>query len=348
MMRCFVRATSSRVPFWFLAVIVALAGGAARQAEPEPKLSPPATICKIPALDDKAFCLPERADTLLRTGRFDILQVRKPTSGLGGALIFFLEFPDDHFVIKAKWKTSKKGGHGFNNEPRKELAAYKAQSLFLKPEEFVVPPTVGKCITTATIHDKVPDAAETFDGAPCVFGVLTYWLNNVNADQVLDASRFDSDPAYRQSVANLNLLTYLIDHHDTRPSNFLVSTDKAHPRTFSIDNGLAFSGYRNPLFMFTKTNWAKILVPALPREQLERLRKLTRRDLDTLLTVSQYSVTSSGMVEVPPTSAFSESSGVRREGDVIQFGLTRKEVDGVAVRLKALLERVDRGEIKVF
>jgi len=343
-----VRSTSFRGPFWILAVIVALGGCAARLAQPELPLSPPAKVCNAPALEEKSFCLPSKADAMLRTGKFDILQVRKPSSGLGGARVFVLGYPGDHLVIKAKWKTSKKGGHGFNNEPRKELAAYKAQSLFLTPEEFVVPPTVGRCITTATIHEKVPDAAETFDGAPCVFGVLSYWLINVNADHVFDASRFDSDSAYRQSVANLNLLTYLIDHHDTRPSNFLVSTDKAHPRTFSIDNGLAFSGFRNPIILFTKTNWAHIIVPELPREQLARLRKLTRHDLDTLLTVAQYSVTPEGLVEVPPTSAFSDSSGVRREGDVIQLGLTRREVDGVAARLNALLEKVDRGKIKVF
>jgi hypothetical protein len=317
-------------------------------AQPEMPLSPPAKICSDPGLDKKAFCLPKQAEKMLRTGKFDILEVRKPSSGLGGAQVFFLKYPDDHLVIKAKWKTSAKGGHGFNNEPRKELAVYKMQSLFLTPEESVVPPTVGRCITTATIHEKVPDAKETFDGVPCVYGVLSYWLTNVSPDGVLDATRFDSDPAYRQNVADLNLLTYLIDHRDTRRSNFLISTDPAHPRTFAVDNGLAFSGFRNPIILFTKTNWAKIIVPALPREQLERLRKLTRRDLDTLLIVAQYSVTPDGMKEVPPTQALSDSKGVRREGDVIQFGLTRGEVDSVAERLKALLEKVDRGEIKVF
>jgi hypothetical protein len=33
---------------------------------------------------------------------------------------------------------------------------------------------------------------------------------------------------------------------------------------------------------------------------------------------------------------------------VIQLGLTRKEVDSVEKRLKSLLEKVDRGKIKVF
>jgi hypothetical protein len=324
-----------------------LGGCAARRAQPELPLTPPATICNNPALGAKSFCLPRQAEALLRTGKFDILQVGKPSSGTGGSRILFLGYPDDHVVIKVKWKTSAKGGHAFNNDPRREIAAYKAQSLFLEPEEFVVPPTIGRCIPTATFRDKVRPADETFDGAPCVFGVLSYWLTNVSADGVFDLSRFHSDSAYRQSVANMNLLTYLIDHRDTRRSNFLVSTDKAHPRTFSIDNGLAFSGFRNPIAYFMK-DWADIIVPELPRKQLERLRQLTPRDLDTLLTVAQYSVTPDGLVEVPATAAFSESSGVRRKGEVIQFGLTRREVDAIAARLKALLERVDRGKIKTF
>lgn len=344
------RTASYRGSFWIFAGILALGGCAARMAEPKLTLSSPAKVCNDRALDDKSFCVPKQAEEMLRTGKFEVLQVRKPSSGLGGALIFFLRYPDDDLVVKAKWKSSAKGGDAFNNAPRKELAAYKAQALFLTPQEFVIPPTVGRCIETATFREQVhlgKQVEETFEGAPCIFGVFSFWLTNVSPDHVFDAARFDSDPDYRQSVANLNLLTYLIDHRDTRPSNFLVSTDKAHPRAFAVDNGLAFSGFRNPVSFFID-DWSEILVPALPRKQLDRLRKLTRRDLDTLLTVAQYSVTPQGLKEVPPTQALSETSGVRREGDVIQLGLTRHEVDAIAARLKALLERVDGGKIKVF
>jgi hypothetical protein len=334
-----------------LAGIVELGGCAARMAGPEPKLTPPGTICNDAALDPKSFCVPERAEALMRTGAFDIVQVAKPSSGLGGSLIVFLHYPHDHdLMIKAKWKTSHKGGDGFNNEPRKELAAYKIQSLFLDPKDFVVPPTVGRCIPIATFQEqmKVKAADETFEGAPCVFGLLAYWLTNVSSDGVWDPDRFESDPAYRRSVANMNLVTYLIDHRDTRRSNFLVSTDRAHPGRSPSTTASPFSGFRNPLAWSTKINWAKIIVPALPQETLKRLARLTRHDLDTLLTAAQYSVTAKGLVDVPPTPALSQPGGVRREGDVIQLGLTSQEVDGVEKRLKSLLEKVDRGEIKVF
>jgi hypothetical protein len=128
-----VRSTKSRDPFWILALILSFVGCAAKMALPEMPLSSPAKVCSNPALDKKAFCLPKRAEAMLQTGKFDIVDVRKPSSGLGGAQVFFLKYSDDDTVIKAKWKTSDKGGHGFNNEPRKELAVYKMQSLFLEP-----------------------------------------------------------------------------------------------------------------------------------------------------------------------------------------------------------------------
>jgi hypothetical protein len=314
---------------------------------PELPLTSPAKLCNDAALGAKSFCLPKRADAMLRTGQFDIKQAWTNSSGIGGSEVFILEYPGEHTTIKAKWSTSEKGGTGFNNNPRKELAAFKVQTLFLEPEEYVVPPTVGRCLESAAVRNYLPKAKETFVGAPCVFGVLQYWLNNMTDKNVFDAARFESDPAYRRSVADMNLLTYLIDHRDTKQANFLISTDPKHPRAFSVDNGMAFSGIRHPVAYFKK-GWAKIIVPALPNEQIERLRKVTRHDLDTLLTVSQYSVTPHGLVETTPTAAFSDKVGVRRDGDVIQFGLTRHEVDGIEKRLKTLLGRIDRDEIKVF
>jgi hypothetical protein len=332
---------------WTTAGILAVGGCATRVAGPDVPLTSPAELCHDAALDAKSFCLPTQAEEMLRTGQFDVKQVRTNSTGIGGSDVFVLEYPGEHTVIKAKWSTSKKGGTGFNTNPRKEIAAFKVQMLFLEPEEYVVPPTVGRCLEDAAVRDLLPKVKGAFEGAPCVFGVLQYWLINVTDKNVFDAARFESDPAYRRSVADMNLLTYLIDHRDTKQANFLISTDPKRPRAFSVDNGMAFSGFRNPIAYF-KEGWAKIIVPALPKKEIERLRKLTRHDLDTLLTVSQYSVTPHGLVEVPATAAISDEEGVRREGDVIQIGLTRDEVDGIENRLKTLLGKVDRDEIKVF
>ena len=44
---------------------------------------------------------------------------------------------------------------------------------------------------------------------------------------------------------------------------------------------------------------------------------------------------------------FSKSSGVRREGNELQMGLTKSEINAVYRLLTKLLERVDQGEISV-
>ena len=54
--------------------------------------------------------------------------------------------------------------------------------------------------------------------------MFSYWLQKVSSHDVLDTKRFRSDERYRRHVADLNLVTYLVDHHDSRKGNFLVST----------------------------------------------------------------------------------------------------------------------------
>ena len=57
-----------------------------------------------------------------------------------------LEFEDD-LRIKVKWAKAPSGGRGsFNNRPRYEIAAYELQKLFLDDPEYVVPPTIARCV----------------------------------------------------------------------------------------------------------------------------------------------------------------------------------------------------------
>jgi hypothetical protein len=211
----------------------------------------------------------------------------------------------------------------------------------------VVPPTVGSCIPLEEHRRRICDAAPTFADTRCVFGVMAYWLQNVTDEGARDLDRFRRDEGYRASLARLNLLTYLIDHGDSRGANFLRSTDPGRPRVFSVDNGLAFGGFRNPFTIFM-ADWSKIRVPALPRAQIERLRAVTRRDLDRLGVVAQYENRDGVLVAVPPTSALAEDDAVRLSGSIVQLGLTREEIGGIAARLRRLLERVDAGEIGLF
>jgi hypothetical protein len=229
------------------------------------------------------------------------------------------------------------------------MAAYEFQKLFLEPHEYVVPPTVLACVPVAQHIAEISDAPPTFPGTHCVFGVMAYWLENVTAEQARDLDRFERDAAYRASLADLNLVTHLIDQRDSREANFLRSTDPDRPRVFSVDNGLAFGGFKNPFaVMGFIPDWAQIQVSALPRGHVDRLRRITRADLDRLAVVAQFEIRDGLLVHVPAGEPGPPDEGVRVDGNTVQLGLTREEIDGVEERLRHLLERVDRGEIELF
>ena len=315
-------------------------------------LTSPSVLCKDPTLSAKAFCLPAVAlEKLLRDGAMSILFAREPKHGTTGARLLYLEFPKEKVILRAKWKEANPGGGGINNDPRKELAAYAFQKLLLQPADYVVPPTVGRCIPIEYYQIQVKGqnnrTVPTFPDTHCVFGTVSYWLENATELDGFERQRFASDRAYRWTVANLNLITHLINHRDTRPSNFLVSSDRDNPRAFAIDNGLAFSGLTNPRTILLR-EWSQIMVPALPHEQIDKLRKIARGDLDRLAVVAQFAVRSQQLDPVDPTEPISLDSGVRRSGDAIQLGLTRSEIDGIEGRIKDLLREVDTGRTNVF
>ncbi|MEO7327080.1 MAG: hypothetical protein ABI193_00785 [Minicystis sp.] len=331
----------------FLAALLLTGAGCAAEVPP-PKtphipLTPPAELCGDSSLGEHGLCLPsERIDRLLKTARFEVKAVKGTASGIGGAKVLVLHLPDEALTFRVKWKQSKHGGDGLNNTPRMEIAAYEAQKFFLDPDEYVVPPTVGRCLPKGSFDEPLGSGDWTFDGVACLYGILSYWIEGVTDEGVYDLPRFARDASYREGLGRMNLFTYLIGHRDTRLSNFIISKDPRSPRTFSIDNGLAFSGLRNPRLLFVD-EWNEIIVPSLPRRQIARLRRVTRADLDTLAVVAQYQLLPDAMVEVPATAPLSTEEGVRRVGDVIQLGLTTEEIDEMEERLHDLIAQVDRG-----
>jgi len=342
-----------RIPATLASLAVAV-GCATTSGSPLPAVTPPAVLCLDPSLENDDFCLPSaRVEAMLQASRLEILFVEVAPSGFSRPKKLYLEFPGDSqsepIVIASKWKPAPRGGEGFNNFPRKELAAYEFQKLFLDPDEYVVPPTVAFCIPVALHGAEIADKPPTFPGTECVVGLLAYWVENVTTDEARDLRRFERDEAYRASLAKLNLLTHLIDQRDCRDANFLGSTDPDRPRVFSIDNGLAFGGFKNPFtVMGFIPDWAEIQVPALPRSHVDRLRRITRADLDGLAVVAQFENREGLLVRIPAGEPEAHDEGVRVAGTTVQLGLTRREIDAVEERLRRLLERVDRGEIGLF
>jgi hypothetical protein len=255
-----------------------------------------------------------------------------------------LSFSDDS-NIKVKWAMSAEGGDAVNNRPRYELAAYELQKLFLTPDEYVVPPTHARVFPISWYREQVPDPRPTFSNTSSVLVVLQYWLSNVTVFDHFDEIRFQTDPAYARSIGNMNVFSHLAWHSDSNSGNFLISQDAMNPRIFSVDHGMTFG----PDESKQGCEWRALKVDRLPRSIVDRLRKVTREDLDNALAVvAQYEIQDGRLVPTEPTPSMNRFSGVRRRGDVVQFGLTSREILGIHQRLSKLIERVDHGKIETF
>lgn len=232
-------------------------------------------------------------------------------------------------------------GGAFNNRPRYEVAAYEVQKLFLDPEEYVVPPTVCRCLPPEQFEELFGRRQPTFEGSPCGLVLLQAWLRGVIDEDAFDRDRFASDTAYGRHLANANVLTHLIDHKDSNEGNVVVAQRFLGSRVFAVDNGVSFASRESD----RGTAWRRIRVDRLPRETVERLRALERSDLDERLAViAQFE----GLTPVDPTATIDPDEGFRQEGRVLQMGLDEDEIGGVWERIRKLLERVDEGDLGTF
>ncbi len=284
----------------------------------------------------------------LASGDFEVRERKRTKHGGSGPSKVTLYFPKVGKAIRFKWKEVPSGElETVNNSPRKEIAAYEIQKLFLEPEDYVVPTTLLHCAPSARYAKTNWPAKPSVPGSDCVLVVLALWLSDVTMVEMLyDEARFVKDPDYAHYMANFNLLTYLIDHKDTRESNFLVSKDDGRRQVFSIDNGIAFEPF---LYKFFADNWNVIRVAGLRREYVERLRRLRREDLDVLGVVAQMEKNNRGVfVSVDRGPNLSPNEGIRLRGDVLQIGLAKFEIESIWERIQRLLEDVDSGTVPVF
>jgi hypothetical protein len=283
----------------------------------------------------------------LREDDFVIASAGDAGGGVMGARKLSLVFPKDDFRADVKWKAAPSGGDGWNNSPRREIGAYAVQELFLDPDAYPVPPVVARGIALdayAVVDEK---ATPNLEGTRCIFGGMAAWLENVSQpEQAFDPKRFSEDPQYAFHFANLNLLAYLIAHRDARSNNFLMPTDPANPRVFSIDNGIAFGGV---LYNFFTWHFDEIRIGGLPRRSIDRLRGVSRETLARLGVLAELETDARGVLRaVTPGANLDPTSGTRLGAGRIQLGLTVDEIDAVASRLQDLLARIDAGELALF
>jgi len=249
--------------------------------------------------------------------------------------------------MEVHWKPVRAPGEGFNNEPRYELAAYRLQALFLAEEDYVVPPQVLRALPLEEYREYAPAGGPTIPGTRSVLFLLSYWIQNLAVDTVdpFDEVLFDFDETYAFHFANTNVLTHLIDHKDGNHGNVLVSMDSSNRRVFAVDNDVAFRSRVSD----QGDRWRRLLVDRIPARSVERLRDLTRADLERELgVVAEFRVVDGHLVATELGPNLRENRGVRIEDDRVQFGLTEREIRDVADRIERLLRDVDRGRIQTF
>jgi hypothetical protein len=269
--------------------------------------------------------------------------------GVSGPKKVTIFFPALAREVSFKWKVSPNDFDNFNNSIAREIATYNIQKLFLDPENYVVPATIAFCIEKAG-HARIidPDIKPQIKGSNCVFGNASVWLKDVHIPDVLyNESRFLSEPNYAHYLSNFNILTYLVEHRDARSANVLVSNDEKRRQVFMIDNSSNFGTI--PYNYFAK-NWNIIRVAALRKASIDRLRKVKRADLDYLGVVGQLEKDYGDGIyyNKPLGTNLDPEQPVRIRAAMIQFGLTKAQIDDVWERLQELLEEVDSGKIPLF
>ena len=290
---------------------------------------------------------PSVLDLKLAFDDFEITQVKSAGGGVTGASRFTVRFADGE-TMKMKWKPFPPPTlDGWNNSPRKEVAAYVIQRWLFDEEDYVVPTSVPRCIPL-DVYRTVKDVPPTIPGTNCVLGLFAAWMEDVKSADDLDEDvdeRVEKDPHYGAHLADMNLVTYLIDHRDGRDGNFLISTDPADPRVFAIDNGISFEGF--PWNFFVK-NWNKIRVPWLRADPVARLRALPIEEVDRLASLFDMNLDATGVFRLARGSApIDPEEGVRITPDKIQLGLTAKELAALKERITDLLADVDAGKVHV-
>jgi hypothetical protein len=271
-------------------------------------------------------------------------------AGTTGVMRVVVDIPGREGSLPLKLKLFPNSLDGWNNSPRKEMAAFAIQQIIFDLEDYVVPTTWPRCLGLAKWNAQFDSRDASIEGTDCVLVALALWLEDVKVTRSnpYQADRFRKDGAYAYYMSNLNLLTYLIDHRDGRKGNFLVSKDKKRPQYFSIDNGIAFNPWIiNPLIR----NWHRIRVPSVRKTSIDRLRLLDRAGLDYLAVVAQMEPDSEGVLRlVRPGPPREPNAGVSVEDEThtIQIGLTKSEIDKIWSRIQALIARVDEGSLPVF
>jgi hypothetical protein len=347
-------------PAFLLAALAALAGCSRHElAKPAAPLSQPTRLCNTNG--SAPACRSAQQVEQLLTGDLRILGMHDTPSGMQGAKLLTVQGNADgrSTTFRVRWRAQSSAD--VINEPRKELAAYAVQKLFLDDHELVAPPTAAHCFPLAEYRRFVPQAKPSFGGADCVLGFATYWLEGVKSvsgareagwftegseGRLWDPQLFAKDAMYRASLGKCNLLTHLINHGDAHAQQLVFEKTPRGLRAYVVDNSIAFLSIKNPLMLFGE-DWSKLQVPFLPPQAIDRLKALTERDLARLKTIQELELRAGRLVTTEPTNQ--QPSGdegmMSLKGTRLRIGLTEAEIELVAERIRELLARPDLSKL---
>jgi hypothetical protein len=339
----------NRVALLVLVATVMFLLACVRAEPPRWAVSTPSELCDDPSLGTEDFCMPSsRIEGWLRSGEYRVTDAAVASGGTTAPHKLRLEVEEGGRVLSfsVKFKAASDSLDVFNNSPRRELAAYEVQKLFLSEDEYVVPPTVVACLPVERYGALVGDL-EPFPGSDCALGVMAYWAEHVTDHGVYEKDRLARDPLYRNAIANLNVLTVLIGHQDNIGSNFLLTKEETHPRLLAIDNGLSFGAMgANPMQLFSSA-WSSFRVDALPARTVARLAGVRRHELDRLEVLAQLERRGTSLADVPASRPLEPTDGVRDDGRTIQLGLTEEEVALVEHRVAGILHEIESRELSI-
>jgi len=281
----------------------------------------------------------------LTTHPFHVVQSRILSIGALKPQQWLIEDETDGVQIKVKWKIFGRDLDEWNNSPRREVSAYEFQKLFLEPENYVVPPTVVRCLDPKKFEKVLETSTPQLRESNCVLGTLSAWVEGASPFHDLDSKRLKTDLLYQQAISRFNLLTYFIRHADSHAGNFLLKEESQKVQIYSIDNGVSFSG---PLTDYLY--WKSLRIKKISQKTSEKLQKLTLEDVeDQLLVASQLDLTKDlFFVSTQRERTLNPKEGVNHQAGVLQFGLTHNEIKAVFKRIESVVKKLKKGKITPF